>query len=47
MKIGRLVTLAFLLPLALALGGGSATAQPAGTLVVGLVGGVGIGHPST
>jgi peptide/nickel transport system substrate-binding protein len=37
MKIGRPVTLAFLLPLALALGGGSATAQPAGTLVVGLV----------
>ena len=37
MKIGRLLILALLLPLALALGGGSATAQPAGTLVVGLV----------
>ena len=37
MKIGRLVSLAFLLPLALVLGGGAATAQPAGTLVVGVV----------
>ena len=37
MKIGRLVTLLLLLPLTLAVGGGSATAQPAGTLVVGLV----------
>src|SRR5499426_3079233 len=37
MKIGRLLALALLLPLALALGGGSAIAQPAGTLVVGLV----------
>ena len=37
MKIGRLVSLALLLPLALVLGGGAATAQPAGTLVVGVV----------
>ena len=37
MKIGRLVALLLLLPLALAFGGGSAAAQPAGTLVVGLV----------
>ena len=37
MKIRRLLALLLLLPLALAVGGGSATAQPAGTLVVGLV----------
>ena len=37
MKIRRLLALLLLLPLTLAVGGGSATAQPAGTLVVGLV----------
>ena len=37
MKIRRLLALLLLLPLTLAVGRGSATAQPAGTLVVGLV----------
>jgi peptide/nickel transport system substrate-binding protein len=37
MKIRRFLALLLLLPVTLAVGGGSATAQPAGTLVVGLV----------
>jgi peptide/nickel transport system substrate-binding protein len=37
MKIRRFLALLLLLPVTLAAGGGSATAQPAGTLVVGLV----------